>query len=436
MTLMKFNIEQYFENLINYNIIFKNRDALNTSYIPDSLPHRDTQIKLLAQIFGVSLKNAQPSNVFIYGKTGTGKTAVVKFVTKKLINKFIDQKIESVPKWIYINCNEVRTSYRILATILNRLEPREKIPPTGFPRDILIEKLYNIMENQIKNSICFIILDEIDCLTDINSKNNILYILSRLNETIPSAKVCIIGISNLLDFKKDLDPRILSSLSEEEIVFPSYNAKEIYDILIERVSVAFIPNIVDDGALKLCSALAAEENGDARRALSILRKAAELVERRNLNKLNVEHIYEAKEILDLDTTVEFLKELPVQQKYILFSIYLNHKYNPDVPITTGLLYNTYCELINKGLGMNVLTPRRVTSLVKDLELAGIIRSDLISKGKPNGRTRYIYFLLSDKQIKKAFEKDPEFEDFLNYIPDTTKNKNYNYRDGMKFQTLI
>ncbi|MEJ2271641.1 MAG: hypothetical protein P8X91_03995 [Candidatus Bathyarchaeota archaeon] len=56
-------------------------------YIPDKLPHRDIQIKCLGGIVAPVLRCSPCSNVFIYGKTGTGKTAVTKYVLNKLTSK-------------------------------------------------------------------------------------------------------------------------------------------------------------------------------------------------------------------------------------------------------------------------------------------------------------------------------------------------------------
>ena len=44
-----------------------------------------------------------------------------------------------------------------------------------------------------------------------------MYELTRINETLTKSKVAIIGISNDLRLKEFLDPRVFSSLSEEEL---------------------------------------------------------------------------------------------------------------------------------------------------------------------------------------------------------------------------
>ena len=109
-------------------------------------------------------------------------------------------------------------------------------------------------------------------------------------------RVSIIGISNVLNFKIALDPRVLSSLGEEEIVFPAYNAVELTENLTDRSKLAFQKGALDDNVIPLCAALAVKEHGDARKALDLLRRAGELAERRNSPTVTEDYVYFAEEI--------------------------------------------------------------------------------------------------------------------------------------------
>src|SRR2546426_6046224 len=100
--------------------------------------------------------------------------------------------------------------------------------------------------------------------------------LLKINTDLPKARVSLIGISNELPFTESLDPRVRSRLADEKMVFPPYNADELYDILAERSRLAFENGTAADGVLQLIAALAAQEHGDARRALDLLRVSAEL----------------------------------------------------------------------------------------------------------------------------------------------------------------
>ena len=113
-----------------------------------------------------------------------------------------------------------------------------------------------------------VVLDEIDFLVK-ERGDDLLYDLTTIKENLKLSRVSIIGISNDLQFKENLDARVLSSLSEEEVVFRPYSATELYDILQARSVLGFLDRVLAKGALNLCSALAASEHGDARRALDL-----------------------------------------------------------------------------------------------------------------------------------------------------------------------
>ncbi|MHA1521973.1 MAG: Cdc6/Cdc18 family protein, partial [Promethearchaeota archaeon] len=276
-----FDIDSYFRDFVDKEEIFQERDVLRPEFIPKMLPHRDLQIQKIAEIVACTLKNSMPSNIFLFGKTGTGKTAVVNYVSKHL-NLQCREFGMTESKWIFLNCQQVNTGYRILAKICGEIDPSDPVPIAGWPIDVVFDKLIDKINQQIQGN-CFIVLDEIDVLVKNSRKKSqdILYNLVRINSRLQSAKVNIIGISNVLNFKSELDPRVISSLGEEEIVFPAYNAVEIKDILEQRAEKAFVPQALDPEVIPLCAALAAKEHGDARKALDLLRKAGELAERRN-----------------------------------------------------------------------------------------------------------------------------------------------------------
>ncbi len=243
----KFNIDAYYKAYRAGPRLFKDRDALKSSYIPDELPHRDSQIRNIAEKTACVLLGDTPPSFLCYGRTGTGKTATIRYISQKLAQ----QNSEIKPWWIYINCNIFSTSYRTLAHIYNTISGKEIIPPTGVPKDIVFKKLLGLLDSKVGNSICFLVLDEIDILVRKKSSNEILYDLLRLNENLDNCKTSMIGISNKFEIKENLDPRILSSLGGEKIVFPSYDATQLRDILTERAIIAFHDGVLKEGVISL-----------------------------------------------------------------------------------------------------------------------------------------------------------------------------------------
>jgi len=215
--------------------IFKNeRHYLRAEYIPEYLPHRDEEISQLAGILSTALKGERPSNILIFGKTGTGKTACAKYIGKELRRKVeTDERAKKV-NYVYINCKVVDTEYGVLAAIGNNFTRTddEKIPFTGWP----MEKVYNHLKDRIEaaKGVTLIILDEIDQHV-YKSGGNVLYLLTNLNDEMQGAKVSIIGITNDSKFTDHLEMRIKTRLGEEKVVFPPYNADELKDILVQRL---------------------------------------------------------------------------------------------------------------------------------------------------------------------------------------------------------
>ncbi|MDD3420818.1 MAG: ORC1-type DNA replication protein [Methanocellales archaeon] len=384
-------LKQLFEDLLNIKPIFLNREVLRPSYTPDYLPHRIEQINRMATTLVVAIRGETPSNILIYGKSGTGKTAVVKYVGREL--EIISESKGKPCTVLYMNCEVVDTQYRVLYHLAGHFD--KEVPPTGWPTDQVYAEFKNGIDNG--NRAVIIILDEVDKL--VKKGDEILYNLSRINSELSHAKVSIIGISNDLKFIEFLDPRVRSSLGEEEIIFPPYNADQLRDILEQRASMAFKPDALSPEVIPLCAAFAAQEHGDARRALDLLRVSAELAERAQNNIVMEEHVRWAQDKIELDRIVEVVRTLPTQSKLVLYSmVLLNRK-----SLTTGEVYNVYKDLCHKT-DMAVLTQRRVTDLISELDMLGIVSATVVSKGR-YGRTKEISVSIPIDQIKYVLLED-------------------------------
>ena len=432
----RFNIDKFYKDYLKGPKLFKNRDALEPSFIPDDLPHRDKEIQKIAELTACALTGDAPPSFLCYGMTGTGKTATIRYVSQKLAQQPI---LESKPWWIYINCNVVSTPYRILAHIYNTISVREKIPPTGLPKDIIFKKLLGLLDQKVGNSICFLVLDEIDKLIE-NKKggNEILYDLTRLNENLDYCKTSLIGISNKLKFRENLDPRVLSSLGEElPIVFHPYNATQLGDILKDRAKIAFYEGVLEEGIIRLCAGLAAKEDGDARKALQLLRKAGELAQRAQNKIITSKHLYDAQNDLEKDHIIEYILGMPLQAKLVLTAIYLLSKF-PESPeiIISGDVYEVYAEICNIIIGVRKLTERRISDYINELSLAGIISAPVKSMGY-HGRTKIIRLDIDMALLKDILSKIDKIKKILllNYKPVLLQSKKVKLKNNV-FKRLI
>ncbi|EMA40917.1 cell division control protein Cdc6 [Halobiforma nitratireducens] len=557
-----------FDDLLSGEPIFENKEVLRPSYTPHELPHRSDQINKMATILVAALRGETPSNILIYGKTGTGKTASAKFVSKEL--ESTSQKY-SVPCDVeYINCEVTDTQYRVLAQLANkfiekneeRIEQRisslesllaelddyepvsehdadpdvageagddlfevsgddsdgirdsttsvstageeelqsgdftaetegskpdtaestegeagtggtepasgdglrseanaadptasgpdvgagsdsglpsahplestpfesreeveqriesleedsesfEEVPMTGWPTD----RVYNVFFDAVDydERVVVIMLDEIDKLVE-KSGDDTLYNLSRMNSELENSRVSIIGISNDLKFTDFLDPRVKSSLGEEEIVFPPYDANQLRDILEHRSDVAFKQGALSEDVIPLCAAFAAQEHGDARRALDLLRTAGELAERSQAETIVEEHVRQAQDKIELDRVVEVVRTLPTQSKLVLFAIILLEK-NGVHSINTGEVFNIYKRLCEE-IDADVLTQRRVTDLISELDMLGIVNAVVVSKGR-YGRTKEISLSVPLEETEAVLLSDSRLSDIDDVQP--------------------
>lgn len=400
-------LDEIFDNF-DQNTIFKDKSYLQTHHKPESVPHRGDQIKQVASILAPVLRGERTSNLFVYGNTGTGKTLSILYVKDALEKRMqksdkndFDLRIE------YLNCKLKQvadTEYRILAALIEQMGG--SVPATGLPTQEVYSRFINLIDS--KKQVIVLILDEIDQIIN-KISNNFLYSLTRLNSELSKSQISIVGISNDLTFLDNVDPRVKSSLSEEELVFPPYNALQIQDILNKRVIHAFKEDILDSGVVPKCAAYAARESGDARRALDLIRVAGELAEREGAKRISVVHIDEAKNKIERDKILEVIKNHPKQFQIVLFSIMQISEKKNNESYFTGDVYNNYIKLCNT-FKMEPLTQRRVGDIIQEFDMLGIINVRVISKGR-GGRMREIRLAISPNVLDKAKEI---LENSLNY----------------------
>ncbi len=378
--------------------LFKDKSVFQAGYTPESIPHRDKQIEQVASILATVLRNERPSNLFVYGKTGTGKTLSVRYVAQQLEKK---AKMHNVNLRIeYINCKLKKvadTEYRILAELIKKLGG--SVPATGLPTDQVYSKFVELIDSE-KRLLIFI-FDEIDQAVK-KISDGFLYNLTRLNSELSQAQISLIGISNDLTFLDNIDPRVRSSLGEEEVIFPPYDALQLKDILKQRCLIAFKEGVVDDGVIAKCAAFAAREHGDARRALDLMRIAAELCERDGKDKIELEYIDLANRKMERDKVLEVVETVPRQFQLVLYAIIQltkqRKKENNLQKFFTGDVYNNYQELCNKTK-TEVLTQRRISDIIAEIDMLGLINAKVISKGR-HGRTREIKLSIPKSLIEK------------------------------------
>ena len=333
--------------------LIKNENVLLPEYIPDILPGREKEIKDISYNFKIALDGRKPENLLVYGSPGTGKTAVVKFITKEL------EDYSNKVKIVHINCWHIGTRYGIIAEMAKRI---------GFiapMKGMSIEDLFNRISEIIlkKRIIVIVILDEMDKLI-LSGHSDILYDLSRMNE-VYNVKISMVGIINELNLITTLDPRIRSSVINADVEFKPYTVPQLKEILNERARFAFYD--YDEDAIGLAAAYGYKLNGDARISISILLNSGRIAEKKGANKLMVEHVQEA-----------FKRKSYIMRKVEKNEIKLNQEEKKIIDILKkGEI--TSGELYKKLPGMN---ERTIRNYIKKLEETGLIElKEVVGKGK-------------------------------------------------------
>jgi cell division control protein 6 len=394
-------LDAIFTKALRSTKIVKENQALRSDYIPENLPFRNEQISSIGQILAPILHSSKPSNLLVYGKTGTGKTAVTRYVTSKLIHMCNSKKIPA--RFIYCNTRMTGTEYRTLAEFATGLGT--KIPFTGLALSEVLSRLQTAMKKQ-EPLYTVLIMDELDYLVK-SYGDNLLYHLTSSSDKISPSFLSIIGISNDLQFKEELGSRVQSRLSEEELVFPPYSVNELTSILSQRAELALQPNSYTNAAINLCAALSGAEHGDARRAVDLLRIAAEVAEREGAGCLDERHIRIALQKIDQDRITEALYTLPFHAKLVLLASVTLSEENPG-RCSSGTVYEKYIALC-KTTGAEPLTTRRVSSLLTELNTLGLLSAALVNYGR-FGRTKKIIPQVPSSTVYQVFGQDESIKE--------------------------
>ncbi len=285
------------------NSIIQNAEVLRENFLPETLFHRQTQIKSIERNLSPILKDQEGNNVIIFGPPGVGKTSSSKYVTRELARN--TTKLFRA----YVNCWVHYSSFKAVYKILEQTSSILTISRKGTGTEELLEKLSTILKN--KKGV--IILDEVDQLED----DRLLYDLLEIQN------LSLILIANKDTFLYDSDPRIQSRLLGcDRIKYTNYSIQELVSILKDRAKFGLMPGTISN---EILLEIAKNSGGDARISISILRIAAQEAEENNQDKIIINNIKNSVQTATIENKRKSISQLNKHQRLLYQIIEKNNK---------------------------------------------------------------------------------------------------------------
>jgi len=258
---------------------------------------RDLDLKVMADFLSEVFRTGQARNLFIYGRSGTGKTVCVHYLLME-IRKHANQ-IKADISAIYVNAGRTRTPYYTLLEIVRSLGT--DVPDSGWQ----MFRLKAAFENAVRKKAAVIAIDEVDSII-FKEKEPLVYYLNR------QLKTTLILISNKIEDAAQLPERVLSTLQPKIIKLEPYTKEEAKAILKERSEHAFQPSSISE---ELIGDVAETTSNlrDIRLGFSIMLSAGLAAERAGRAKIEEKDIESA---IRSESKLEALKKMDALKKQL------------------------------------------------------------------------------------------------------------------------
>ena len=401
----------------------KNTIILNRKYLDDEQLYRGEQFKVLKEIFDVNVRDKEirelsshfapifrkdhPIHLSLLGKTGTGKTVTMLYFLSMLQSLCQKKKINI--KYIHLDLSTPKPCFRALNDLACFLDAAKR-----YKKGISLDELMCRIEEKIRdyNSYFILFVDEVDHVRrDLDSF--LKFLVRRLPQAV-SSKLVLIFSSNKLNWQENIDPRIKSFLKLNELFFGPYNAFDLRKILSLRIKKALNQKMIEKGVLEKIAAVSSRTHGDARKAVELLSKSAQIAEKAG-TVITMDLVDKALEEIERDKYVTMVKSSPKQLQAALYSIISSASVSGSIkPMYTGDAYDGYCSFCAK-INMRALTQRAFSDLVSELDMYGFIQARVLSHGR-YGRTREIMVNLP-KELSERLKQVVLMEFDLNLVPE-------------------
>jgi len=421
---------------------------LKEDHTPSTLPERRDEILKLRRSLKPAARGVGAENAFLSGKAGQGKTAAAKAELAELEAFAGAEGLELTT--VLFSCEGISSSYTLACGLCEELGGMN---PNGHPMQKVLDHLWEAM-NDVGGTI-IIVLDEID---NLGTDDKILYSLPRArdkNYVNDDVYPSVIGISNDLQWRDNLDPAAKDSLYDDSIFFAPYDANELRDILSRRASKAFRDTdlvyddpdgetftisvdldsadgtidaafeargidriectltgvdsaVLSDDVIPLCAAYAAQDKGSARQAIKYLRKAAAIAESEDDDTVLGDHVRLAQDEAERELIIEGMEQLTTQGHLALAAVTILELAGKS-DVRTRDVYDVYKSLTN-DIDADQLAQRRMRDHLIELDMLSIIRARKSASGSVGGEAYTFELRVEPETALDVLEAVSRFDD--------------------------
>jgi cell division control protein 6 len=369
------HVAKLFDRTSTANTIIAKEELFHPDYLPTDALHRQNEMETVAAAIEPMIHGKACTNLFICGASGTGKTLCMKLVLDQL------RENSALVTPIYVNCWDYPTKMAIYYKISEALDLI--LPRRGLAADEVFERILDAMKKQ--NMAILLVLDELDSIV-FRKEDSFLYTMSRAGLD-RGARFGIVAISNKNDLTRLLDSRAASSLRLSSFEFKEYNVEQLKAIVLERAKNALVPKTWNAEAIEACARAGFGKNGNARLALEILWKAAQLAEQRDSTRIELQDIEEVIKMVEQRPSRVERKKIPFQAQGM--NLCEEEKLIVDI-LLDGERPST--ELYGEFSNKKKKSKRQIRNYLQLLEARGIIESKETSYGTNDFLKMKIYAL--------------------------------------------
>lgn len=390
----------------HYRRVFKDETKLDINYVPYTLPHRESELRLLTEFFSFALQSPgkMTQRVMITGDVGTGKTALSQRFGASITHEATKKGINL--RYVHVNCREYRGSlFLILQHAVSVFHPN--FPKRGYAAEELLSMLMQMLDEEEAHVI--LTLDEFESLVE-NEGSEAVYKLTRLQETRPNKPQRLSLLCILRDLKttERLDPSTRSSLQSNIVNLQKYSKKQLVDILSARVTLAFKPSAVPEDTLDMIAEDAFLENGNARFGIELLWRAGKYADAEEQDMVTAECVRKAASSIVPAMRRSDLETLSLHEKLFLLGVAMIFKQNKTASVTLAEAEQTYavvCEEFNTS----PVSHTQLWKYLRNLSAVGILKAEVIATGTRGRSTNVSLPRIPaselEKELKNLLEKE-------------------------------